>query len=253
MTVATKGRRTAASLRTMARFLEAAEAIFGTHGYEGTTVRDIAERSGANLGTLKHYWGSKRDLFRDLMERRLRPVHDETAARLAALDPRTNGGAVLDARAVVACMVEPAFLVGVPSPPDLDFRDPRARGRFHRFFGRCLSDPAAEIVEDLNEMFAATTLRFYGLMQLACPDLTQAELNWRINCVFGAVTFSQLYSERIGRFLGSQPDVDDELASQWVMHVIDRGIAARPLRGGSGIRTNLAPLRPRRGSPDKSR
>jgi AcrR family transcriptional regulator len=237
MKLRSNGNRTPAALRTMARFLEAAEDIFGRHGYEGTTVRDIAARSGVNLGTLKHYWGSKRELFRDLIERRLRPVHAKTAARLAVIDPQSLRGNVPDPGAIVACLIEPAFLVGVESPPDLDFGDPAARGRFHLFFGRCLTDPSPEIVQDLNEMFADITSRFFELMRLACPELTQAELDWRINCVFGTVSFAQLYGERIGRFVGAEADVGGEVASKWVMHFITRGIGARPLPAGGASRS----------------
>lgn len=229
MKLRSEGGRTPAAMRTMARFLEAAEDIFGRHGYEGTTVREIAARSRVNLGTLKHYWGSKRELFRDLIERRLRPVHAETTARMAALYPGSARGTVPDAGAVTACLIEPAFLVGVQSPPGLDFSDPAARGRFHLFFGRCLMDPSPEIVQDLNEMFADITGRFFELMRLANPELSPAELDWRINCVFGAVSFAQLYGERIGRFVGSEADVGGELASKWVMHFITQGIAAPPL------------------------
>jgi len=224
-----KGNRTPAALRTMERFLEAAEDIFGRHGYGGTTARDTAARSGVNLGTLKEYWGSKRVMFRDLMERRLRPIHTASVARLTAVDQRVARGEVLDPGEVVACLVEPAFLIGVISPPDFDFSDPAARRRFHQFFGRCLTDPSPEIVEDTNEMFADITSRFFELMRLACPELTQAELDWRINCVFGTVSFAQLYGERIGRFVGTEADVGEELASQWILHFITRGIAAPPM------------------------
>src|ERR1700722_2973243 len=198
-----KGNRTPAALRTMDRFLEAAEDIFGRHGYGGTTARDTAARSGVNLGTLKEYWGSKRVMFRDLMERRLRPIHAATVARLTVVDQRMARGEMPEPDEVVACLVEPAFLIGVESPPDFDFSNPVARGRFHQFFGRCLTDPSPEIVEDLNEMFADITSRFFGLLRLACPELTQAELDWRINCIFGTVSFAQLYAERIGRFVGT--------------------------------------------------
>src|ERR1700733_14424035 len=228
MTVSTMVDRTPASQRTMTRFLEAAESIFGHHGYEGTSVREIASRAGVNLGPLKHYWGSKRDLFRDLMERRLRPIYDEAAARLAALEPAKTKR-VPHADAVVACLVEPAFLVGVKSPPDLDFRDPQARGRFHLFFGRCLTDPAPEIVEDTNEMFNDVSLKFFELMRLANPNLSPAELDWRINCIFGTISFAQLYVERIGRLIGNEADVDDELAARWVMHFIKHGVGSGPM------------------------
>jgi AcrR family transcriptional regulator len=246
MQLRSNGNKTPAALRTMARFLQAAEDIFGRHGYEGTTVREIAARSDVNLGTLKHYWGSKRELFRDLIERRLRPVHTKTAVRLAAIDPRSTGGKVPDPGAIVACLIEPAFLVGVQSPPDADFNDPAARGRFHVFFGRCLMDPSPEIVQDLNEMFADVTGRFFELMRLASPKLTQAELDWRINCVFGTVSFAQLYGERIGRFVGTEADVGGELASKWVMHFITQGVAAPPLHeAGKPSASRLAVAEPR--------
>jgi len=228
MSTAPLAERTPASQRTMTKFLDAAESIFGRHGYEGTSVREISYRAGVNLGTLKHYWGSKRELFRDLMERRLRPIHAQTAARLAALDP-TNSKRTPRAEAVVACFVEPAFLVGVQSTPDLDFSDPTARARVHLFFGRCLTDPSPEIVEDTNEMFRDVSLQFYELMRLASPGLSTAELDWRINCVFGTLSFAQLYTERIGRLIGSEADVDDEVACRWVMHFIQNGVAADPM------------------------
>jgi hypothetical protein len=128
--------------------------------------------------------------------------------------------------------------VGVKSSLDNDFRDPEARGRFHLFFGRCLSDPAPEIVEDTNDMFKDVTLKFFELMRLASPDLSPAELHWRINCVFGTVSFAQLYIERIGRLIGNEADVDDEVASQWVMHFIRHGVAATPVPAAKP--TNLA-------------
>lgn len=222
--------RTPAAQRTMAKFLEAAEAIFGRHGYEGTSVREIAARAGVNLGTLKHYWGSKRELFRDLIERRLRPAYNESSRRLAALEARLSKRAP-DPADVVACLIEPAFLVGVKSPPDLNFDDPEARGRFHLFFGRCLTDPAPEIVEDTNALFNEVSLKFYELMRRACPDLSQAELDWRINCIFGTVSFAQLYAERIGRLIGKDADVDDALAARWVIHFIKHGVSADPMSG----------------------
>src|SRR5579862_504884 len=62
------------SERTKAQFLDAAEKVFGSHGYEGTTIRAIARTARVNLGTLQHYWGSKRQLFRDLFKLRFEPL-----------------------------------------------------------------------------------------------------------------------------------------------------------------------------------
>jgi hypothetical protein len=174
----------------------------------------------------------------------LRPIYDDAAARLAALDP-ANTKRAPRADAVVACLVEPAFLVGVKSPPDLDFRDPQARSRFHLFFGRCLTDPAPEIVADTNEMFNDVSLKFFELMRLANPKLSPAELDWRINCIFGTISFAQIYAERIGGLIGNEADVDDALAARWVMHFIEHGVGSGPMP--MTIPTNLV-RRPKAGT-----
>ena len=236
MTVRARSSRSEAAQQTMKRFLDAAEDIFGRYGYEGTTIRAIAAKAGVNLGTLKHYWGSKRELFRDLLQRRLQPVHDEANARLAAIEAATPRGIVPDAGEVLACLIEPAFLVGVKSESD-DYTNPKVRSRFHLFFGRVLMDPSPEIVAESNDQFDDTTTHFFKLMRRACPQLSTAELDWRINCVFGAVGFSQLYAERIGRFVGSEADVDDALAAKWVMHFLTRGIGADGLASALEIKT----------------
>src|SRR6266404_6321357 len=96
MTVRGRASATAAAERTMTKFLNATEYLFGKHGYEGTTIRAIAAKAHVNLGTLKHYWGSKRELFRALFERRFRPMQEEHMRRLRELEhPRHSGRSVM--------------------------------------------------------------------------------------------------------------------------------------------------------------
>ena len=66
--------------------------MFGKHGYEGTTIRAIAAKAHVNLGTLKHYWGSKRELLRALFERRFRPMQEEHMRRLRELEHKVSDG-----------------------------------------------------------------------------------------------------------------------------------------------------------------
>ncbi len=49
--------------RTRAAILEAARAIFAEHGYEGTTVRAIAERASIDPSMIIRYFGGKDGLF----------------------------------------------------------------------------------------------------------------------------------------------------------------------------------------------
>ncbi|MCX5341859.1 TetR family transcriptional regulator [Streptomyces sp. R-74717] len=58
-------RRDAAATRR--RLLEAARDLFAERGYEGTTVRSIAERAGANQALLFRYFGSKQGLLTEVV------------------------------------------------------------------------------------------------------------------------------------------------------------------------------------------
>ncbi len=57
---ATRPRDAAASRRAL---LEAAQHLFGTLGFERTTVREIGERAGVDAALIARYFGSKADLY----------------------------------------------------------------------------------------------------------------------------------------------------------------------------------------------
>ncbi|GMV93990.1 MAG: hypothetical protein AMXMBFR82_37680 [Candidatus Hydrogenedentota bacterium] len=54
---------------TRSRILDAAELLFTTHGYDGTSTRAIADAAPANIGLLAYYFGSKEGLFRAVVAR----------------------------------------------------------------------------------------------------------------------------------------------------------------------------------------
>jgi TetR/AcrR family transcriptional regulator, regulator of cefoperazone and chloramphenicol sensitivity len=48
---------------TRERIAEAAGEIFSERGYDGTTVRDICQRAGANIAAVNYYFGDKQRLY----------------------------------------------------------------------------------------------------------------------------------------------------------------------------------------------
>ncbi|MFN8248593.1 MAG: TetR family transcriptional regulator [Ferruginibacter sp.] len=53
------------------QIIEKAEELFATQGYEGTTVRDIADAAGVNLAMISYYFGSKEKLLEALFMERM--------------------------------------------------------------------------------------------------------------------------------------------------------------------------------------
>ena len=58
--------RTARGQETKRRILEAAEAVFLEHGYQGASVSRITERAGVGQGTFYLYYSSKEQLFMEI-------------------------------------------------------------------------------------------------------------------------------------------------------------------------------------------
>ena len=54
--------------RTEARILEAAARLLVESGYERTTIRAIARAAGVDAGLVMHYFGSKQELFRRVID-----------------------------------------------------------------------------------------------------------------------------------------------------------------------------------------
>jgi AcrR family transcriptional regulator len=216
--------------KTIKKFLDAAEDVFGRHGYEGTTIRAISSKARVNLGTLQHYWGSKRELFRELFERRFRPLMKEHLRRLQALDAATSEGHPPDGMALLRTLIEPTFFIGLDSDSayGADLVGESGRKRFHALFGRALMDPSPHVIAEMTKLFDEPMKLMMALMRRSCPNVSAAEIDWRVNCVLGALVFSQVYSERVGRFFGTEADVDDARASNWILHFLVSGADAAP-------------------------
>lgn len=60
---------------TKEQLLTAAEYLFAERGFNGTSVRDITDRAGANVAAVNYHFGSKSDLFVELMRRHVQPVN----------------------------------------------------------------------------------------------------------------------------------------------------------------------------------
>lgn len=82
--------------------IDAAATLFAEHGYDATPVTAIAKAAGVSSGTVFHYFGDKRGVFRAIFERDLPESRAMIERHRDAVDPLA---AILD---IVAELVEPA-------------------------------------------------------------------------------------------------------------------------------------------------
>jgi AcrR family transcriptional regulator len=209
----------AASEITHTRFLVSAERLFCVHGYEGTKIRAIAKLSNANLGMLSHYWGSKRALFREVFERRLRPIHVEHMRRFRELDKALRAGRPVSIIDVLKAQIEPSFM-----PPGTTRADaPGVR----LLLGRALTDPSPEVVKVMGEIFSESANLFFSLSRRVSPNIGHSEFYWRANCVVGAFSFAESYTERLTQFIDEDlSDIDWPAAASYTVRFLAAGMRA---------------------------
>lgn len=85
---------------TKARILEATDRLFGELGFDATSTRDIAERSGVNKALIHYHFGTKDDLLEVLLDGYYERLANELVAALGSrTEPEEQALALLDAYA----------------------------------------------------------------------------------------------------------------------------------------------------------
>jgi AcrR family transcriptional regulator len=71
------------------QLLDTAESLFSQKGFDGTSVRDIAEAAGINTAMISYYFGSKEKLMEEIFERKSLNIKEKVANLLkdVSLDP----------------------------------------------------------------------------------------------------------------------------------------------------------------------
>jgi AcrR family transcriptional regulator len=75
---------------TRDRLIDAAGPVFAERGYRGATMREIAERAGANLAAAHYHFGSKQALYREVARAHFERLERRLAESGGAFDPKAN-------------------------------------------------------------------------------------------------------------------------------------------------------------------
>jgi AcrR family transcriptional regulator len=87
---------------TRQRVLDAARGLFDTHGYQGTTIREIARAAGVAVGSVFTTFASKGEILSEVMQQRLAPMY----AEIDRVAPHLRGSTVDRLRTLFAVHFE---------------------------------------------------------------------------------------------------------------------------------------------------
>ncbi len=166
-----RGRLPLPSARTTKEsLLDSAERLFAARGFEGTSLRAVTQAAGQSVSAAHYHFGSKRELLRATLERRLRPVVE---GRLRMLDALENRETPPSLEEVLEAFLRPTFGGG-----------PEAAGARARFVAaRLFSDPPDLVAPLVRELFGEVHRRFLDALEAALPPDTprdEVELGFRL-------------------------------------------------------------------------
>jgi AcrR family transcriptional regulator len=168
--------------------LDAAEKLFAAEGFAAASLRHITAEAGVNLAAVNYHFGSKDALIDEVISRRLDPLNRERLQLLEELEASSG-----DAGPAMEQIVE-AFI----GPP---LRIKQAAGRvgvdFMRIIGRVMSDPSDRLLKQFTDKFRETTERYSAAIGRAQPQLSPAEIIWRIVFMVGTMAHTMSMSEYI--------------------------------------------------------
>ena len=206
------------------RILAAAEELFAAFGYEGTSIRQIAQKAGVPVALVSYHFGGKLGLYRRVFELHAPTIVAERRAGLALAELERDP----DRR--LAAIVNAVLL------PMLKLRADEGRQSLGRLLAREVTDPRSVergIIQDLLDPIAAAVT---DLLQAALPDRSAAEIHWAYQMIVGTMTFIMADAGRIRRISGGACDPEDvEAIMQHIIPLILDGLRnGRAAKGAKG-------------------
>ncbi|OMG52486.1 TetR family transcriptional regulator [Azonexus hydrophilus] len=166
---------------TRERILDSAERLFMTHGYDGTSMRQITGEAAVNLAAVNYHFGSKEALIQEVFRRRLDWLNEERMRVLDRLEADAGGQPV-----------KPSLIVDAFFGTLLRMAEDEARGgmTFLRLLGRTLTEPSEFIRAFLAHEYKVVMDRFKEALFRALPEVPKAEIVWRFHFMLGATSYA---------------------------------------------------------------
>lgn len=197
------------------RILDAAEALFARSGFNGVSLKDIAQGADVDTSLVHYYFASKAGLYAAAIARR---AGDVNAARLAAL------------RAYAAQAGDAPTVAGVVQTyVATTFRLAQTGGEgflnYLTLIAQLNSTPAGAIPGLENTPFDEVVQVFIDLLRQASPSSSDADLYWFYHMLSGAISLSWARTGRIDKLSGGLClSTDFDAIATHMIAVFSRGL-----------------------------
>jgi len=166
---------------TKTKILNCAEALFAEHGFEQTSLRQITAEADVNLASVNYHFGSKKALIQAVMARYLMVFMPALERQLVDLAEQPKA---VTTRAIFDCFRAPLA--------ELTCIHKAGPAHFLSLLGHAYAEIQGHLRRYTMQEFGPVMLRLVSMLHQANPQLTDADVFWRLHFVLGATVFAQL-------------------------------------------------------------
>jgi len=159
---------------TVTRLLDAAERLFGEHGYDGVGMRMLAAEAKVNLGAATYHFGSKKELYLETFMRRFRPNNEARLRQLRGAEAQAKGRP-LPVEKIVECLLRVPFESGLKHPS------------FQRLLARNMFMPPPFIHGAISKELLPGIQVFNAALKRSLPEVPEDLLHWRSSFAIGSL------------------------------------------------------------------
>ncbi len=187
------------------RILQKAERVFGRLGYDGASLRQIAEAAGVPVALVSYHFGSKGGLYRAVFNRRAPTVVQQRQAGLAIAmsEPDLNRRLELIVKSLVMPMLRLRARDNDPS--------------FGRLVAQESIDPNSGARGIIRHLFDPVARKILAALATALPDRSARDIHWAYQFMLGAMVFVMADTGRIARLSEGLCRPDEDVA---VAHMV---------------------------------
>jgi AcrR family transcriptional regulator len=183
------------------KLLSSAEALFAERGFDGVSVRDIANAAGVNSALVGYYFRGKEGLLSEVYTRHCEPLNRERT-RLLAQARESAGGLTLEK--VIEAFIAPSLAVTT---------DKNGRTGFTRLRAILSAENSALLEQLVAQNFDASSRMVIDALGKCLPGLSREEIYWRFHFLLGTVYYTGAGPHRVRILSGGRCDPSDAKAT----------------------------------------
>jgi len=171
--------------------LNAGEGLFSQHGFYGVTIREVAREAGVDTALVHYYFGSKKDLFDAVFNRRAAVWNNERVAAVDRYAAANEGQMTLEG--LLEAFLRPPFQWSLTGGPGWK--------HYAALVAQTNANPAFG-GETMARYFDPAIRRLLELVRVIMPKATDEQLYWSWHNLSGALTLTLGETGRIDRLSG---------------------------------------------------